>query len=89
MGNERMQRLKRLLHRGGGVEAVNLVQIDVIELQPPEAGLARVDQVIARRAASIGTGMHFPVSLGRDDNLLPVDAEVSQRCADDFLRRAA
>jgi hypothetical protein len=46
MLDERIKRAQRLLDRRRGIEAVDLIEIDMIELEALQAGLAGVDQVV-------------------------------------------
>jgi hypothetical protein len=43
-----IQRIKRLLDWGGGVEAVEVIDVHVIGLEPVKAGLERTGQMLAR-----------------------------------------
>ena len=49
-----VERAHRLLDRRGRIEAVDLVEVDVIELEAAQALLQRRDDVAARRAAHVG-----------------------------------
>ena len=50
--DEVVERGERLLDRRGGVEAVDLVEVDGLHPQPPQARLARLHDVLAREPAT-------------------------------------
>ncbi len=75
-----------LLDRRRRVEAVDLIEVDVVELEPLEARLAGVDQVQARGALGVRARPHRPVALGGDDDAVARDLEVAQGLAGDLLR---
>ena len=58
-----VERAQHLLDRRQGVEAVQLIEVDVVGAQPPQARLDRPDQVIARRADVVGPGPKRKVPL--------------------------
>ena len=89
VADERVERLQRLLDRRRGIEAVDLIEIDMVEPEPLEALLALADDVTARGAARVRTVAHRPEHLGRDHDIVAGDAEVPDRLAEDALALAA
>ena len=67
------------------VEAVHLVEVDVIELQALEAGLHRADEVQARVAAAVGAGAGGAIPLGGDDDAVARHMQVAEGLAGDLL----
>ena len=57
--NQRVQGFKRLLDRRGRVEAVDLVEVDIVRLQPLQAGLAFAEDVAAGCAAGVRREVYF------------------------------
>ena len=54
------QRLQRLLDRRRRVEAVDLVEVDIVHAEPAERIVDRVHDVLARQAALVGVLAHRP-----------------------------
>ena len=68
---------------------MDLIQVDMIGLQTPQAVLARLDDIEARVAPGIRVGIvHFAVALGRQENTVAL-AAVFERNPGDGLRFAA
>ncbi len=86
--HERIERTQRLLDRRGGIEAVDLIEIDMIEPQPLQAGLRRLHDVEARGAAAVGALAGDTQELGRQHEFVALEAEVADRLAGDLLRAA-
>ena len=61
LADEIVERAQGLVDRRDRVGAVDLVEVDVVGLQPLEAGLDRVHDVAARGAAVVGPGAHVAV----------------------------
>ena len=76
-----------LLDRCRRVEAVDLIQVYVVELQPAQAGFAGLDQMQARVAAGIGAGAGGGIALGGDHHAAARNLQVAQRLAGDLLRQ--
>ncbi len=70
---------ERFLDRRQRVEAVDLVEVDVVELKPLQARLRLIEYVTARSAAGVRRGADAAEHLRRDDHLVPGDAEIAQR----------
>ena len=71
------------------VEAVDLVEVDVVHAEPPQRVVDGVHDVLARQAALVGVVAHRVVDLGGDDHLVARGAEILQRPAGDLLAGAA
>ena len=80
-----VQRAQGLVDGGDGVVAVDLVEVDVIGLQPLQAALNRVHDVPARGAAVIGPWPHVAEHLGGQHHILAGHADVLQGLADPGL----
>ena len=65
-----------------GIEAVDLVEVDVIEAEPLQAGGDLIHDVTARQADRVRAGPHAAAHFGGDDHVLARDAEVAQRLAE-------
>ena len=89
VAHQLVERSERLLHRRGGVETVQLVQVDVVELQARQARLHAVENVAARRAARVRAGARVAEHLGRHHHVVACHLQVLQRLARDLLGRAA
>ena len=83
-----VERPQRLLERRDGIEAVDLVEIDVIEAEPLQAGRDLIHDVAARQPDRVRARPHPAAHLGRDDDVLALDAEIAQRLAELNLRLA-
>ena len=71
VANEAVERGQGLLDGGGGVGAVNLVEVDALHAQAPERGLARLNDVLRREASAVRPLAHPHAALGGDDRLIP------------------
>jgi NADPH-dependent curcumin reductase CurA len=80
-----VERRQRLFERRQGIEAVQLVEVDIICLEPAQARLAGLDDMQTRAADIVGARSGAAPHLGRDHDLLP---PVAQRMRQDFLRPA-
>ena len=76
------QRTEGFLERGTAVPLVHLVEVDVVDAQAAQAGLAGPDQVVARGAFIVGPLTHREARLGRQHH--PVSAAL-ERLTDDLL----
>jgi hypothetical protein len=63
-----IQSFQRLLDRRRIVQAMNLVEVDVIGLEPPQAVVDGVPDVLARKAALVGIVAHGVEDLRGDDD---------------------
>ena len=86
--NDVVQCCHDFLRRHGRVEAVNLIQIDIIELQPLQTGIDRMADVFARQSAIVGGVSHRLANLGGDDDLFARDFQFAQGAAEDFFTHA-
>lgn len=89
VSHERVERLERLGNRGQRIEAVDLVEVDVIHLQPLQAGLGLRHDMGTRSAAGVRAFAHRPQNLGRDHHLVARNAEVADGLTKDPLALAA
>jgi len=85
LSNQSVKCADSFLDRRGRVEAVNLVQVDVIELQPLQAALHAVEDVAARRTPAVRAGRGVAEDLGGDDQALAGNLQVLQRLRRDLL----
>src|SRR4051794_29441479 len=83
----RVQRLEGLLDRRAGVPAVDLVQVDVVGAEPPEAVVELPQDRLAGEPRAVGAGVHPAVHLGGQDDVVAV-GEVADRPAGDLLAGA-
>ncbi|CAM5663911.1 hypothetical protein SVIOM74S_09899 [Streptomyces violarus] len=82
-----VQGLHRLLDRGMRVEAVDLVEVDVVGAEPGEALVELAEDGLAGQSAAVGPGAHPAVHLRREHDLVTA-GEVAQGPADDLLAGA-
>ncbi len=82
LGDQIVERAQRLVERRHDVGRVDLVEIDVIRLQPLQAGLDGVHDMAARRAHIVPSRPHPAVNLGRQDDVLASDAEILEGLAE-------
>ena len=83
-----MQGLHRLGGRGGRVEAVDLVQVDIVGAEPGQGGVDLLNDRFAGQAGSAGTLVHLAEHLGGQHDVLATRI-APDRAADDFFRRAS
>ncbi len=81
-----IQSAQRLLDRRRRIEAVHVVDVDVVGAQAPEAVFDRAQQRLPRRAGIVRPWPHRERALRRDQHLV---AAAGQRAAEHFLRPAA
>src|SRR4051812_32946581 len=62
------ERIQRLLDRRGGVEAVQLEQVDVVRAEPLQGALYGADQMMARGTEVIRISAGAEGGLGREDD---------------------
>ena len=76
-----VERAQRLFKRRDGVEAVDLIEVDMIEAESFQAGRDLVHDVSARQADGVRPRPHPAANLGRDDDVLALDAKIAQSLA--------
>ena len=77
-----VERPQGFLERRERIEAVGLIEVDVIRAETAQAGLAGFDEVAARESGFVGAGFETNECFSGEDNLLPASA---QRLAEDFF----
>ena len=85
--HQRVEGVQGFLHRRGGVPAVNLVQVDVVHLEPPQGVFARLDDVLAAQPAAVGSGTHGAVDLRRHHDVVAL-RHLAEPVARDLLAEA-
>ena len=80
-GDEIIQRAQGLVDRRHGIGAMNLVKVDMVGLQPLQAGLDTVHQMPARGAAIIRLVAHLAKGLGGNHHFVPPHPDITQRLA--------
>jgi hypothetical protein len=85
VAHQLIERTHRLLDGRGGIEAMNLVQIDMLELQPPEARLHALENVVASGPAGVRALAHLAEHLGRDHHVVAWDFQILQRLTGDLF----
>ena len=68
--NQRIKRLQGFLNRRVKVPAVDLVQVDVVHVEPSQGILARLDNVSAAQATAVFSGPHLAPHLGRHHDIV-------------------
>jgi hypothetical protein len=82
-----LEHRKGFLDRGGPVPTVLLVEVDVVDPQPAQAGVHGGHDVLARGAALVSAGPGRGAELGGDDHVR-VPPELAQRLAEHNLAGA-
>ncbi len=82
------QCLERLLERRFAIETVDLVQIYVVQAEPTETGIDRLEDVLARQAALVRSRSHRVEQLGRNHHLLTLHAEAREGAPENLLALA-
>ena len=77
-----VERAQGLLDRRHRIEAVDLIEIDMIEAEPLQAAGDLIHDVAARKADGVRARPHPAAHLGGDDDVLALDAEVAQGLAE-------
>ena len=80
--HEIVERPQRFVDGHVAVRLVADVEVDVVGAQAAQAGLARLDQVLARESNVMRRGAHAHEGLGRQDEVV---APAHQRLAEDLL----
>src|ERR1700720_3288335 len=75
----------RLFDRGNGIVAVDLVQVDMVDLQTAETGLHAVHNVAARSPDVISPRADAAIDLRRDYHILPRDVKIFQRLPENLF----
>src|SRR3984893_11666141 len=78
---------ERLFDRCAVIPAVDLIEVDVIGAETPQAVIDLAHDRLARQATSVGSLAHASVDFGCDDNLVAA-GEVPNRSPKDFLAAA-
>ena len=73
-----VQRLHRLLDRHRRVPPVDLVEVDVVRLEPAEAGVDLLQDRLAGQTGAVGPGPHPAVDLGGEDDVLAVGVRLQR-----------
>src|SRR6266851_678168 len=82
-----VQRLEGLLDRRFMVPAVDLIEIDVVGAETPEAGVDLHHDGLARQPSAIRPRTHPAIDLGGDDDLVAT-REILDRATEDLLAAA-
>ena len=72
--HQHLHRLPHIFPRRGALDVVHLVQVDVVGLEPAQAGVARLADVIRRHALVVDARPHRIAQLGRQHDSLAVAA---------------
>ena len=67
---------------------MNLVEIDVVRLQPAQAGLHRIHNMSARGAHIVAPRTNAPVDFRGDDHVLACNIQILERLAQHFFALA-
>src|SRR5690606_15410670 len=86
--NDVVEGCQRFLDGGRRVEAVNLIEVDVVHLQSTEAVVDGVADVFAGEAALVRRVAHGVEDLGRDDDLLAGNLQITDRPAENLFADA-
>ena len=73
-----VQRFQRLLDRRRLVPAMDLVEIDVVRLQPAQALVQLEEDLLARKPAAVRPIAHHAVQLGRDHGVFALGVSLQQ-----------
>ena len=87
MADQQIQGREHLVDRRVGIEAVDLVEVDRLHAQPPQAGLATLLDVLARKALHVRPFAHAAEDLGGQHHLLQLGV-LPQGLAGDLFAHA-
>ena len=87
LAHQLVQRGERLLDRRVRVRPVDLVEVDPLHPEPPQRGLARLDDVLPGQPAPVRPRSHPHLHLGGDDRLV-TRGELAHPLAGDLLAHA-
>src|SRR6185436_21151038 len=73
-----VERFERFFDGSGRIEAVNLIEVHVVELQTFEAGVDGMPDVLGRKPLFVGGASHRVEDLGGDDDLLSRQSQFAQ-----------
>jgi len=79
-----VERVKCLLDRRLVVPAMDLVEIEVISTETPEAGVDLLHDRLARQPMPVRSRAHSAINLGGDDDFV-ASGEIPDRATEDFL----
>ena len=82
--DEAVERLERFLERGLAIPLVHLIEVDVVGAEPAQARLARLDQMLSRKASIVGALTHRHARLRGDQDAV---AATLERFTNDLLRQ--
>src|SRR6266478_3131199 len=80
---------QRLFDGSRRVPAVRLVQVDVVDLEPPKAVFTSADDPSPRKAFGVARRVHAPATLRREHDGVAHLTMAAEPATDDLLRRAA
>ncbi len=83
-----MQRFQRLFNRRVVIEAMDLIEVDVIRAQPAQAVVDGVHDVFAREALLIRIVAHGVEDFGGDHHTVPRWAKFLKTAAQDLFTHA-
>ena len=84
-----VQRVDGLFDRRAPVEAVDLVQVDEVGVEPLQRGVARFDDVLARQPEAVARAVvRAAVALRRNHYVVTIHADLAQRSPQHFFRGA-
>src|SRR6202035_5161722 len=83
--HQSVESAKCLSDRGHGIVAMDLVQVNIVGLQPAETGVHSVHNVSARSPDVIPPRADAAIDLCRDYDILPRDVKVFQRSPQHFF----
>ena len=66
------------------IEAVDLIEVDIVHAEPRKAGVDLGKDRLARQPGAVGTGTHAAVNLGGDYHFV-APRKISNRPAEDLL----
>jgi hypothetical protein len=82
-----VQRFHGLLDRGFRIEAMDLVQVDVVGAEPGQRSIDLLEHRLAGQPLTAGTVVHLAEYLGREHDVLPAGVTLDGT-PDQFLRGA-
>ena len=86
--HDRVQRFERFLDRRLRVEAMDLIEIDVIDIEPAQAVIDRVHDMLARKSALIRIVSEWIKNFRGDHEFVAGRSEILQGAAEHFFTRA-
>src|SRR5207249_570082 len=83
-----VESMQCFFNRGGGIESMDLIKVDVIRAEPAQAVVDRMHDVLAGQSAVIRVVTHRHINFGGNDEPVAARCKILQRAAENLLALA-